>query len=155
MTLSRPTTRSSRPPGSPTANCSPGFATAPAVQRLTRWSCGLARARCATSTASTSCGRFLATPQSSTRQLDCLVSGGTTLRALDFAPQSPITLRCKVTWRVVVKLGIEEKAMEDEPGRDEPMDAQRASDIVRDARNRAARALVIRRPMLFAVWGVA
>jgi hypothetical protein len=45
--------------------------------------------------------------------------------------------------------------MEDEPGSDEQMDAQRASDILQDARNRATRALVIRRPVLFAVWGVA
>jgi len=45
--------------------------------------------------------------------------------------------------------------MEDEPGRDEHMDAQRASDIIQEARNRATRALVIRRPVLFAVWGVA
>jgi|SRR5215472_6117195 len=45
--------------------------------------------------------------------------------------------------------------MEDEPGRDEQMDPQHASDIVQDARSRATRALVIRRPVLFAVWGVA
>jgi hypothetical protein len=45
--------------------------------------------------------------------------------------------------------------MEDKQDCDEQMDAQRASVIVQDARNRATRALVIRRPVLFAVWGVA
>ncbi len=45
--------------------------------------------------------------------------------------------------------------MDENAGTDEELDVQSAAAIVQEASARATRALVVRRPILFAVWGVA
>src|SRR6516225_2040984 len=64
-TWSRPTTCSSPPPGSPTANWSTACGTCTATRPLTRWSCAPAPGRSGASRASTSSGSSAPTRRSS------------------------------------------------------------------------------------------